>query len=72
MRSCKSQHRQVLVLKTHQHITCEGDTQIQLSKTYHCFGTNYKQAPLHLSVMWIVAFPAQASASTQNTPAHYL
>ena len=58
--------------QSRQHITCEGDTQIHLSKTNYCLGTNYKQTSLDLCVVWIVAFPAQASASCRSTPAHNL
>ena len=39
--------------------------------------SNIKIMNMHLQIlinseMWILTFPAQASASTENTPAHYL
>ena len=38
----------MLVFKAHQHISCEIDTQIQMSHIFYSIGTNYKQAHLHL------------------------
>ena len=71
MRSCKSQHRQVLVLKTHQHITCEGIHKSSCLKSLLLLVQRINMQ-VNILLLRMLQFPAQTSASTQNTPAHYL
>ena len=62
----------MLVVKAHQHITCERDTEIQLIKIS---APMLQFVNMHLNIffiLWMLQFPAQASASWYCTPAYYL
>ena len=62
---CKSQHRQVLVLKTHQHITCEG---IHKSSYLKCLLLLVQRINMQVNILLLrmLQFPALALKANQH------